>query len=196
MTLYLINVTNQRRCTERLQCPCSSREQSFVLLGWSDPSPPVYLCSCLPVPLGIHQQLNWTKPKKEKKHQFILLGRQYIHLENVIQVQHNTYMQWAAVRTQQDDRRIPPHVCWNSKFERLGRTCRDTCQGWAAGKDLLPPKILLVRASGLPHWENWVVPGAGVTGLTGGGVAGTEEYQIRISTVRTHSTYRIQRNKR
>ena len=51
--------------------------------------------------------------KRKKKHQLILLRKQNIQLENYIQVQYNTYMQWAAVRTQQDDRRIPPHVCSN-----------------------------------------------------------------------------------
>lgn len=39
------------------------------------------------------------------------------------------YMQWAAVRTQQEERRIPPHVWLNKKVEPLGLIWTDTCQG-------------------------------------------------------------------
>lgn len=55
------------------------------------------------------------------------------------------YMQWAAVRTQQEERRTPPHVWPYDMDVPLGLTWTDTCQGWAPWTDLLPPKILLVR---------------------------------------------------
>lgn len=85
-----------------------------------------------------------------------------------MEIKQNSYMQWAAVRTQQDVRRIPPHMWWKLKSDLLGLDCTETCQGWAPGKDLLPPKILLVRVGlDIPHWENWPEPGTGVA--TGGG---------------------------
>lgn len=43
------------------------------------------------------------------------------------------YMQWAAVRTQQDDSRIPPHMWPKPNLEFLGLDWRDTCQGWEPG---------------------------------------------------------------
>lgn len=48
-------------------------------------------------------------------------------------------MQWAAVRTQQELRRIPPQKWLKSKAEPFSLVCTDTCQGWAPGKDFVPP---------------------------------------------------------
>ena len=64
-------------------------------------------------------------------------------------------MHWAAVRTQQDAMRTPPHACVNGSDEPEALRCRDTCHGWSPGRDSLPPMILVLSAgSGLPHWEN------------------------------------------
>lgn len=97
-----------------------------------------------------------------------------------------TYMQWAAVRTQQDVMRIPPHKWPNSSVEPLVLTCRDTCQGWAPGNDLLPPKILLVATGrDMPHWENWA---ESVTDVTSGVVDGADvESEDHWKSVAQHS---------
>ncbi len=72
-------------------------------------------------------------------------------------------MQWAAVRTQQDERRIPPHKWLNSESEPLVLACTDTCQGWAPGAAFLPP-VNLREARGFPHWENGAESGTAETG--------------------------------
>lgn len=76
-------------------------------------------------------------------------------------------MQWAAVRTQQDEIRMPPHMWLKSSDEPLVLVCKDTCQGWVPGKDLLPPWILPVRAWVFPHWVNGEGLNPGISGVAG-----------------------------
>lgn len=93
-------------------------------------------------------------------------------------------MQWAAVSTQQEEMRTPPHMWRNAKNASLGLTWTDTCQGWAPSKALLPPKILLVRKGwDIPHWLNWTEPGTGGTTVGGRVAAGTEDHKKLASVV-------------
>lgn len=68
----------------------------------------------------------------------------------------NTYMQWAAVRIQQEPRTIPPQSCVKAWVLFLGRTCNEACHGWVPGLVFLPPKILAATILGhsFPHTEN------------------------------------------
>ena len=76
------------------------------------------------------------------------------HWHHDFQIVDCTDMQWAAVSTQQDSIRMPPHV-WLKAESWPGLVCRDTCQGWAPGWDFIPPKILAAGPGwGFPHWEN------------------------------------------
>lgn len=84
--------------------------------------------------------------------------------------QNRTYTQVAAVRTQQDERRAPPHEWRNSDNESLGLICTDTCQGWPPGFCL---NVENKRSCPFPQWENGQGSGCGLTG----GVVGAEEHQ-------------------
>lgn len=81
----------------------------------------------------------------------------------------NTYMQWAAVRTQQELRRIPPQSWVKGWVLFLKRACNETCQGWVPGLAFLPPKILdvILLGDSFPHTEN-SYSGAGVVITTSG----------------------------
>lgn len=84
--------------------------------------------------------------------------------------ENRTYTQVAAVRTQQDERRAPPHAWRNSDDESLGLICTDTCQGWPSGCCLNRKDK---EGGPSPQWENGEGPGSGLTG----GVVGDEEHQ-------------------
>lgn len=75
-------------------------------------------------------------------------------------------MQCAAVSTQQDSIRTPPQKWLKGPVEPLGLVCRETCQGWAPGRDFFPPNILAARLGcGRPHSENWAAKKSGLAGV-------------------------------
>lgn len=88
-------------------------------------------------------------------------------------------MQWAAVRTQQELRTIPPQEWIKEWVLFLRRVCNETCQGWVPGLAFFPPKILdaILLCHIFPQTEKSFSEESGVvTGtvsVTGSGVVKT-----------------------
>lgn len=117
-------MTNQCRCKERQEFSCSFHEQSFVLLGWSGPSPPVWISSLLPRQLGIHRCLRW----KENKKQRLLLKKSKLEMPN---------------KKKQNNKKKPPTCSgqqwgpsrmWGGSHHTCGRTQRMYFWVWTARK--------------------------------------------------------------